>query len=308
MAAIDDIRVMTWNLFHGQDGARLRTTLGSRLMRRGGDDGIHVHLNKRWLPEMAALIASRTPTIAALQEVPPLGVARLAEATGMTAVHAVMPPLVGSTRLRGRLAARNPDLWQTHEGTANVLLIAPGWQIVPGGSWTVRHNPPGFVAREVRRLTLGRREVLHWFLEPRRLIAARLRHPSGRTLTVVSMHCHNSLVWELIAREVRRVVPKVLERVPPDEPSLVAGDLNAAGSAHPAIVALQDLGLAESTIEDLVLDHIFHRNVEVVQPPHALDTHLRELPITWKGTARRVLLSDHDPVEAVYRLGPAPTT
>lgn len=300
--------MLTWNLFHGHDGARLGPTLGSALLRRDVDDGARVHINTTWLPEMAALIASRRPTIAAVQEVPPLGVAELARATGMQAVHAVMPPLIGSTRLRGRLARRNPDLWQTHEGTANALLIAPGWEIVPGGAWTVRHNPPGFVAHQSRTLPLPRRELLHWLLEPRRLVAVRLRHPSGRTLTVVSMHCHNSLVWELIASEVRRVVPKVLERVPPDEPVLVAGDLNAAGREHPAIVALQELGLAEPTIEQLMLDHIFHRHLEVIQPPRALDTALRELPISWKGESRRVLLSDHDPVEAVYRLEPPPTT
>ena len=307
MSAVGDIRVMTWNLFHGQDGARLGPTLGSALLGRDLDDGTHVHCNKKWLPEMAAVIASRRPTIAALQEVPPLGVAMLADATGMQAVHAVMPPLIGSTRLRGRLAARNPDLWQTHEGTANALLISPDWEIVPGGAWTIRHNPPGFVARHARGVALPRREVIHWFLEPRRLVAARLRHPSGQTLTVVSMHCHNSLVWELIAREVRHVVPKVLERVPPDEPVLVAGDLNAAAREHPAIIALQDLGLTEQTTEQLGLDHIFHRNLEDVVPPRALDTDLREVPITWKGKPRRVLLSDHDLVEGVYRLG-APTT
>ena len=129
MSAIDDVRVVTWNLFHGQDGARLGPTLGSALLGRDLDDGTHVHRNTKWLPEMAAVIASRRPTIAALQEVPPLGVATLADATGMQAVHAVMPPLIGSTRMRGRLAARNPDLWQTHEGTANALLISPDWEI-----------------------------------------------------------------------------------------------------------------------------------------------------------------------------------
>ena len=307
MRTTDDIRVMTWNLFHGQDGARLGPTAGSTLLGRDVDDGTHVHINRKWLPEMAAVIASRRPTIAALQEVPPLGVTILAEATGMRAVHALMPPLIGSTAWRGRLANRNPDLWQTHEGTANVLLIADDWEVVPGGSWTVRHNPAGFVCRQSRTVSLGRREVLHWLLEPRRLAAARLRHASGRTVTVVSMHCHNSLVWELIAREVRRVVPKVLERVPADEPVLIAGDLNAAGREHPAIGAMLELGLDEPTVDELVLDHIFHRHLDVLEPPHTIATDVRELSITWKGAHRRVLLSDHDPVEAVYRLSDAPT-
>lgn len=307
MAAVEDIRIVTWNLFHGQDGAGLGPTLGSTLLGRDVDNGTYVHVNKKWLPEMAAVIVARRPTIAALQEVPPLGVAGLAAATGMQAVHSLMPPLIGSTRLRGRLAAHNPDLWQTHEGTANVLLIDRDWEIVPGGSWTIRHNPPGFVARASRGLPLPGREVLHWFLEPRRLVAVRLRHPSGRTLTVVSIHCHNSLVWELIAREVRRVIPKVLERVPPDEPVLIAGDLNAAGLGHPAIQTLRQLGMAEDTTEQLVLDHIFHRHLDVVTPPTTVATEARELAVSWQHAARRVLLSDHDLVEATYRFVAAAT-
>ncbi len=305
MDATADIRVLTWNLFHGQDGARLGPTLGSTLLRRPVDDGTHVHLNAKWLREMGTVIASRRPTVAALQEVPPLGIAELAEATGMQAVHALMPPLVGPTRLRGRLAARNPDLWQTHEGTANVVLIAPGWQVVPGGVWTVRHNPPAVVARHAGALGLGPREALHWLLEPRRLVAVRIRDDAGRTLTVASLHCHNSLVWELIAHEVRRVVPRILERVPPDEPVLIAGDLNAAGSEHPAIRALHELGLSEPSVAHLVLDHVFHRGLDVVAPPRMLPTALRELPVTTARRARTVLLSDHDPVEATYRF-PAP--
>ena len=299
-----EVRALTWNLFHGQDGARLGPTLASTVFGRGVDDGRHVHLNRKWVPEMARVIAARTPTIAALQEVSPLAVAELARLTGMTAAQATMPPLVGSTRLRGRLAAKNPDLWQTHEGTANVVLAAPPWQIVPGGVWTVRHNPPGFVARHARAFGLGAREAVHWLLEPRRLVAVRVRHPSGRTLTVVSLHCHNSLIWDVIAREIRRVLPRILERIPPEEPVLVAGDFNAAGATHPALTAMLAEGFAEPTLPDLVLDHIFHRNLEVVTPPRQLDTALRELPITWRGHERRVLLSDHDLVEAVYRLPP----
>jgi endonuclease/exonuclease/phosphatase family metal-dependent hydrolase len=302
MAVTDDIRVLTWNLFHGQDGARLGPTVRSVVLRSAIEDGTHVHLNAKWVPQMGAVIAGRKPTIVALQEVPPLGLAALEAATGMTSVRSLMPPLVGSTRVRGQLAQRNPDLWQTHEGTANAVLFDRSWQVVPGGVWTVRHNPPRFVAHNARQLNLGRRETIHWLLEPRRLVAVRLRNTAGQTLTVVSMHCHNSLVWDLIAREVRRVIPLVLERIPPDEPVIVAGDLNAAGRTHPAITTLQQHGLEEATIDDLVLDHIFHRNLAVVTPPVMLPTALRDIEVAWKGTTRRVLLSDHDLVEAVYRI------
>lgn len=294
--------MLTWNIFHGQDGAGLGPTVGSTILRRGVDDGERVHLNRKWIPEMADVVAARAPTVAALQEVPPLAVSKLARGTGMTAAHSLMRPLVGSTSLRGRLAEHNPDLWRTHEGTANVVLVAPPWEIVPGGVWTVRHNPPSFVLRTARELRLGWHESLHWLLEPRILVCARIRHPSGRTLTVVSLHCHNSLVWEVIAREVRRVVPLVMERIPPDEPLILAGDLNAAGIEHPAIRSLVAAGLSEDTTADLVLDHIFHRGLEVIEPPRTVDRAAREHPVSWRGKNRKVLLSDHDLVEGTYRL------
>jgi hypothetical protein len=106
----------------------------------------------------------------------------------------------------------------------------------------------------------------------------------------------------VIAGEVRRIVPRVLERVPPDEPVLLAGDLNAAGTEHPAVRALVDAGLAEDSTADLVLDHIFHRALDVVRSPRALPTAFRDMAVTWQGGTRRVLLSDHDPVEGVYAL------
>ena len=306
MAGPVDIRVLTWNVFHGQDGSRLGPTVGSTLLRRGVDDGERLHLNRKWITEMAALVALREPVFAALQEVPPLAVDAFAEHTGMVAAFAKMPPLVGTTRLRGKLGARNPDLWRTHEGTANVVLIRPPWEIVPGGVWTVRHNPPAFVTRHARELRLGPREAMHWLLEPRRLVAVRVRHPSGLTATVVSLHCHGSLVWDVIGREVRRILPRVLDRVPDDEPVFMAGDYNAAHDHHPAMRALSAAGLAEPTLPELGLDHIFHRNAEVVTPPHTLPRALRELQHRWKDTDRIVLLSDHDPVEAVYRLPAQP--
>ncbi len=296
--------MLAWNLFHGQDGSGLGPTAGSTLLRRGVDGGELIHLNRRWIDEMAVVVASLRPTVAALQEVPPLSVEHLARATGMSQAHSVMPPRIGSTRLRGRLAARNPDLWRTMEGTANVLLVAEPWRIVPGGAWIVRHNPAGFVARTARSLRLRPREALHWLLEPRTLVCARIRHPCGRTLTAVSLHLHNSLVWDLIAREAERVVPLILERVPPDEPLIVAGDLNAAGSRHPAIRAFTGAGLSEDTTDELMLDHILHRNLEVDEPPRPLPRSIREVAVTWRGQRRTVLLSDHDPVEAVYRLRP----
>ena len=50
----------------------------------------------------------------------------------MQAVWATTGPLIGPARLRDALAARNPDLWRTHESNANALLVGPRLALVPG--------------------------------------------------------------------------------------------------------------------------------------------------------------------------------
>ncbi len=302
----DRISVITWNLFHGQDGSRLGPTLGSILRRRTLDDGFAIHRNRKWVDEMGEVIRAQAPTFAALQEVSPQAVDRLARVTGMAPVRAIMRPLIGPLWLRGWLADRNPDLWRTHEGTANVVLAAPGWTPDPAGTWTLRHNPPFFAARHGHRLRIGLRERIHWILEPRRLVCGRFRRADGRTVSVVSIHCHNSLVWDVIGAEVARVLPQILERVDPAEPLVVAGDFNAAGRRHPAIAQMLDAGFDEATVDELVLDHVFSRNLTVLEPPRPLDTEVRSLTVPFGDATRSVLLSDHELVRAEFRL-PAPS-
>ncbi len=295
-----DITVLSWNIFHGQDGGRLGPTLGSVLRRTPIDDGTLVHENRKWIDEMAAVIRSLRPTVVALQEVPPQAVGRLARKAGMRAVRSVMRPVVGPLALRGWLADRNPDLWRTHEGTSNVVLCHPDW--TPTTVWTIRHNPPLFALRQGWRLRLGCRERAHWVAEPRRLVGTRLRHPDGRILTAMSLHCHNSLVWDAIAAEVTRILPLIERNLEPGEPVVLAGDMNSAGSHHPAIAAVLGSGFDESTVDDLVLDHIFHRGLHVVSPPVALDASVRSLTVPFGDGARTVRLSDHDIVRGVYRI------
>lgn len=296
------ISVITWNLFHGQDGSRLGPTLGSTLRRRTLDNGFAIHRNRKWVDEMGEVIRAQAPTFAALQEVSPQAVDRLARVTGMTPVRSLMRPLVGPLRLRGWLADRNPDLWRTHEGTANVVLAAQGWTPMAADTWTLRHNPPLFAMRHGHRLRIGWCERIHWITEPRRLVCGRFRRDDGRTATVVSIHCHNSLVWDVIGAEVARVLPQILGRVAPDEPLIVAGDFNAAGRRHPAIAAMLDAGFAEASVDDLVLDHVFVRNLEVLKPPHTLPTATRSLTVAFGDRTRTVLLSDHEIVRAELRL------
>ena len=71
----------------------------------------------------------------------------IAARTGMLAVGTTTGPLVGPRRLRDALAARNPDLWRTHEGNANLLLVGPALSLVPGSARAVRLNPPAAILR-----------------------------------------------------------------------------------------------------------------------------------------------------------------
>lgn len=258
-------------------------------------------MNRKWVDEMADVIVGQSPTFVALQEVSPQAVDRLAARTGMQAVRGLMRPLIGPTRLRGWLADRNPDLWRTHEGTCNVVLAAPDWALTE--SWTIRHNPPLFAFRHGRRLRIGARERIHWILEPRRLVGARLTRASdGAAVTVVSLHCHNSLVWDVIGAEMQRVMPKIIQRTRPDEPLIVAGDFNAAGAHHPALVAVVQAGLGESTLDQLFIDHIFQRGLLEIAAPTTLGPQVRTLAVAHGSQQRAVLLSDHDLVEATFRI------
>lgn len=295
-----DIRIISWNVFHCQDGARLGPTLGSVMRRRELDDGTHVHRNRKWVDQIADVITSLDPTIAALQEVPPQAVDRIAARTGMRAVSSLMRPVIGPLRLRGRLADANPDLWRTHEGTSNVLLVPSDWTCEE--RWTFRHNPPLVALRHGHRLRLSLRERLHWILEPRRLVGARLRTPPGDSVVAVSLHCQDARDPRLIGVEIERVLDDIDRRVTRDVPILLAGDFNGRGREHPAIAQLLAAGFDEATLDRLGIDHIFHRNLTTVTPPAALDREVRHHRLETAGGPRVVLLSDHEVLQATYRI------
>ena len=295
------IRVITWNLFHGRDGLPgLGATRRSTWLRRPEDDGVHVHLNRKLTREMAQRIAAWDPDLCALQEVSPTAVREIAAATGMRAVWATTGPLIGPARLRDALAARNPDLWRTHEGNANALLVGRRLELVPDSRRTVRLNPLRAIARDTRELRLTRGELVRYLPEPRRLVLARVALPGGGELVAGSTHCHNSRHPDVVGREIGRAVAAVSEAAGGD-PALLAGDLNAPPS-HPAFAALAAGGWeGAEPAPGIGIDRIVHRGLEVVEAARRLDAHEREVLVTWGGRTRRVRLSDHDPVVAVLR-------
>ena len=121
------LRFVTWNLFHGRDGLPgLGATRRSTWRGVPEDDGSHLHVNRKLTPHMARLLAGLAPDVCALQEVPTAAIGQIARITSMRAVGTTTWPLIGPRRVRAALAAANPDLWRTHEGNANVILMAPG--------------------------------------------------------------------------------------------------------------------------------------------------------------------------------------
>jgi endonuclease/exonuclease/phosphatase family metal-dependent hydrolase len=297
----ETLRILTWNLFHGRDGLPgLEATRRSTWLRRPEEDGVHVHLNRKHTVEMAARIRSWAPDVCALQEVSRRGLREVVAHTGMRAVWTATGPLIGPAWLRDALAARNPDLWRTHESNVNALLVAPRLAIVPGSRRSVRLNPIRTILRDARELRLTRGELVRWIPEPRRLVIARVRLTGGTELVAGSVHCHNSRHPEVVGREIARAALAVADAAA-GGPAVLAGDLNAPPS-HPALAALGTAGWEGGAPGGgLGIDRILHLGLEAVEPPRRLDAGEREVGVRWGDRARRLRLSDHDPVVAVLR-------
>jgi Endonuclease/Exonuclease/phosphatase family len=292
------LRVLTWNLFHGRDGFRgLGATLASTWLRRPVDDGVHVHLNRKHTGLMAERIRAWAPDVCALQEVPTAAVRQIVATTGMTALGTTTGPLIGPRRLRDALGARNPDLWRTHEGNANLLMVGPALSFVPGSERAVRLNP----VDAILRAGLGIRPLLHYLSEPRRAVIARARTAGGAEIALACVHCHNAGRPEPVVMELERATA-ALEASAPGAPAVLAGDLNAPPS-HPALAALAAAGWSAVPAPPGVgIDRVLSRGLEVVEPERALPAAEREVRVRYGGRERRVRLSDHDPVVAAVRV------
>jgi hypothetical protein len=298
---VGTLRALTWNLFHGRDGlpglgpSRASTWRGAPV-----DDGRHLHLNRKLTGLMARRLAAWSPDVCALQEVPTAAIGELVAVTGMRAVWTTTGPLIGPARLRDALGARNPDLWRTHEGNANVLLLGARIAPVAGSARAVRLNPPREMARAALRWRLGAGELARWLPEPRRAVMLRAATPEGAEIALACAHCQNARDPRVTGLEIDRAA-RALLALAGDGPAILAGDLNARAD-HPALAGLAAAGWdGAGPGGDLAVDHILHRGLEAVEAPRRLAPGDREVGVRWRGRQRRVRLSDHDPVVAELR-------
>jgi len=214
-------------------------------------------------------------------------------------------PLIGPRRLRDALGAHNPDLWRTHEGNANLLLVGRALELVPGSARTVRLNPLPAILGAARPLRLEAGELLRYLPEPRRAVIARVRAADGADVAVASLHCHNARHPELVVRELARAA-RALESLAAGTAMILAGDLNA-GPGHPALAALAAQGWSGAPAPPgVAIDRVLARGLEVVEPERAIPPSEREALTRLRGRVRRVRLSDHDPVVAVLRASGSP--
>jgi hypothetical protein len=265
-----DIRVITWNVFHGRDAPPDRTlhTWRSRLFRVTERNESHVQVNRCLYSEFAGIIHAAEWDVLLLQEFPPRWARTLAGECRADA-HLALTSRNSLAPLRTAIARVNPDLIGALEGGSNLTLI----------------RGPGIGER--RELVIRPRF-------PERRVMAFTRLGSG--VCVANLHASNDNP-RLASEEVRLAAERATEWSG-GAPLVFGGDLNLRPDRRPDLfVELADrFGLRGPTAPDAI-DHLLARGLEPLEAPRRWPPPARELP--WDGL--RLRLSDHAPVEALFR-------
>jgi endonuclease/exonuclease/phosphatase family metal-dependent hydrolase len=265
------IRAITWNVFHGRDrppDPALRTWR-SRLLRITERNATHVQVNRDLDPQFETLIAGAEWDVLLLQESPPRWAEPLA-ARCRGEPHLVRTSRNWLPRLSAAIARFNPDLIGSWEGGSNLTLVR-GDPITERRELVIRKGKPERRAMAFTRLVSG-------------LCVANLhtttRNPPLATEEVL-LAAETSVDWA------------------GDSPLIFGGDLNLRPTDGSAFDELAERhGLRWPTAADAI-DHLLTRGLDPVERPHAWPPEARELP--WDGL--RVRLSDHAPIEALFRTG-----
>lgn len=264
------LRVLSWNLFHGRDfppDPALRTWR-SKVFRIDERNATHLQVNRGLLPEFAAVLAGADWDLALLQECPPRWATPLARATGAEA-HLVLTSRNSLGAIRAALAAANPDLIASNEGGSNLTLVRPA-----AGPVAVRAQ------LELRR-------------EPERRAAVVTRLAAG----AVVANLHTSTADALAESELLHAARESMALAEGDA-VILGGDFNVRPDRSPVFAALVDLGFS-SPGDGRAIDHVLARGLKVVDPPAPWPPSARE--VSEDGLAIR--LSDHSPVTATFTQG-----
>jgi hypothetical protein len=266
------IRLLTWNLFHGRDWPpepelQVRARKGN--WRRGPRLGSeYEQTNWDLFDHFATFIDGVTWDAAFFQEFPPSWRGRMARACRADAHRALsgrnwLQPI---TSLIGRW---RPDLIGSWEGGSNVTLA---------------RGAAGPIA-ERERIVLTRRPELR--------VMALTRLQSGLCLANVHVSTKpSSAEAELIAAAERAT------SFAGSAPLVLGGDFNVRPRESQVFAQLEErFGLGPPTAPDR-LSHLLVRGLEVVERPTALPPEARD--VTDPETGLKIRLSDHNPVIATY--------
>jgi len=269
---------MTWNVFHGRDwppeeGLQVRAHKGN--CRRGPIRGkAYEQVNWDLFDQFAAMIDVASWDVAFFQEFPPSWRKKMAESCGADSHRALsgrnwLQPL---TSIIGRW---RPDLLGAWEGGSNTTLV--------------RLEAGAIVER--RRIVLTRRPELR--------VMALTRLGSGVSLANFHVSTKpSSAEAELIAAAERAL------DFAGENPLVFGGDFNVRPGESSVFDQLeQRFGLAPPTAPDR-LSHLLVRGLEVDRHPAAWPPEARD--VADPATGLKIRLSDHNPVEAEFRLGHVP--
>ena len=266
---------MTWNVFHGRDWPpeeELQVRAHKGNWRRGPIRGKeYEQVNWDLFAQFASMINRTSWDVALFQEFPPSWKTKMAQACGADSHRALsgrnwLQPL---TSIVGRW---RPDLLGAWEGGSNTTLV--------------RHETGPIVER--RRVVLTRRPELR--------VMALTRLESG--VCVANIHVStkpSSAEAELITAAERAL------SFAGGRPLLFGGDFNVRPGESGVFERLeQRFGLAPPTAPDR-LSHLLVRELKVEKHPAAWPPEARDLADPETGL--KIRLSDHNPVEARFRLG-----
>jgi endonuclease/exonuclease/phosphatase family metal-dependent hydrolase len=261
-----DVRVLSWNLFHGRDAPPDRSlrTARSRLRRQSERNDTHIQVNRDLYDEFAHVLSDVPWDVALLQECPPRWCAPLARDCGAE-VHRTLTSRNWLLPLTSAIARRTPDLIASWEGGSNVILSRPS----------------------VGGIADAASETLRRFPERRAMAFARL----GPRLCVTSLHLSER--ESLAEKEVVHAAQTALEWAG-GVPLVLGGDFNLRpGRSRAFDVLAENYGLKGTTADDSI-DHLLVWGADA-GPPRAWEPEARE--VVEDGLAIR--LSDHTPVERV---------
>jgi endonuclease/exonuclease/phosphatase family metal-dependent hydrolase len=260
--------VRTWNLFHG------------RTVPEAG---------RSELEAMVCLIAHGDPDVVCLQEVPVAALGLLSGWSGMRALGAVTMPALGG-RLGRRATELDPRrLRSALTGQANAVLLAS--PLTALGSETLALNPRAFRRREAARLGLPFSTRRRWLRDRRVAQVLRVRQGS-ETAVVVNLHLTASADSRPAEAELLRAATFAEGYARPDEPIVIAGDLNLTPASSSFLPELESWGFSPAGAG---LDHVLARGLTIARGA-----------APWPDERRRLdgrLLSDHAPIEAEMMAG-----